>query len=248
MNNRKPAPSGALLPQQDGLPPSVIASAIRNTPPAAWHKNDSEKDSSMPPQDTSTLEFRREQASIVKTIGQRLKSSRELSNLSLSEAARRLGYSNPSKLSKVENATDTNSVPLWLIRDAAQLYDVSTEFLFGLSDDFECGAHRGMTPYLLDQWERMRNRDLRALITLQQRIEAVTAVIPTIRRDAQGVIDAINRLSDLNGDAFLDLRGGSILNAAAVRLKKTAGDALEAERRLRLVLAEPAATETTDET
>lgn len=200
----------------------------------------------MPPQDTSTLEFRREQASIVKTIGARLKSSRELSNLSLSEAARRLGYSNPSKLSKVENATDTNSVPLWLIRDAAQLYDVSTEFLFGLSEDWECGAHRGMTPYLLDQWERMRNRDLRALITLQQRIEAVTAVIPAIRRDAQEVIDAISRLGDLNGDEFLELRGGSILTAAADRLKRTASNALEAERRLHLVPADPTTTTTAE--
>jgi transcriptional regulator with XRE-family HTH domain len=193
-------------------------------------------------------ELRRKQTEAVKTIGARLKASRELSNLSLSEAARRLGYSNPSKLSKVENATDTNSVPLWLIRDAAELYEVSTEYLFGLSDDWECGAHRGMTPYLLDQWDRMRSRDLQALIALQQHVEAATAVIPAIQRDAQGVIDAINRLADLNGDEFLELRGGSILTAAANRLKKSAGDALEAERRLHLVLAEPAAIESTDET
>ena len=191
---------------------------------------------------------RHAQADLVKTIGLRLKASRELCNLSLSEAARRLGYSNPSKLSKVENATDTNSVPLWLIRDAATLYEVSTEYLFGLSEDWECGVHRGMTPYLLNEWDRMRSRDLRALITLQQHLEAATAVIPAIQRDAQCVLDAILRLSDLNGDAFLDLHGGSILNAAAVRLKKTAADALEAERRLHLELTEPAATKSTAET
>lgn len=192
-------------------------------------------------------ELRRKQTEAVKTIGARLKASRVLCNLSLSEAARRLGYANPSKLSKVENATDTNSVPLWLIRDAAELYEVSTEYFFGLSDDWDCGAHRGMTPYLLDQWDRMRSRDLQALIALQQHVEAATSVIPAIQRDAQCVLDAILRLSDLNGDAFLDLQGGSILNAAAVRLKKTAADALEAERRLRLMLAEPAATESTAE-
>lgn len=73
-------------------------------------------------------ELRRKQTEAVKTIGARLKASRVLCNLSLSEAARRLGYANPSKLSKVENATDTNSVPLWLIRDAAELYEVSTEY------------------------------------------------------------------------------------------------------------------------
>ncbi len=189
---------------------------------------------------------RHAQAELVKTIGARLKASRELCNLSLSEAARRLGYSNPSKLSKVENASDTNSVPIRLIRDAARIYEVSTEYLFGLSEDWETGVHRGVTPFLLEQWDRIRNRDLRALVTLQQHIEAATAVIPTIRRDAQGVIDAINRLSDLNGDEFLELRGGSILTAAADRLKKTAADALQAERRLHLVLAEPTATTTAE--
>lgn len=183
--------------------------------------------------------IRHVQAELVKTIGARLKASRELCNLSLSEAARRLGYANPSKLSKVENATDTNSVPLRLIRDAARVYEVSTEYIFGLSDDFEAGVPRGMTPHLLDQWDRMRSRDLQALIALQQKIEAATSVIPTIQRDAQNVIDAINRLTDLNGDAFLDLHGGSILNAAADRLKKSAADALAAERRLRLKLATP---------
>ncbi len=191
--------------------------------------------------------IRHAQADLVKTIGLRLKASRELCNLSLSEAARRLGYANPSKLSKVENATDTNSVPIRLIRDAARIYEVSTEYLFGLSDDFEAGVPRGMTAHLLDQWDRMRSRDLQALIALQKKIEAATVVIPTIQRDAQNVIDAINRLADLNGDAFIDLRGGSILTAAADRLKKTAADAMEAERRLHLVLAEPAATETTAE-
>ncbi len=183
--------------------------------------------------------IRHAQAELVKTIGLRLKASRELCNLSLSEAARRLGYANPSKLSKVENASDTNSVPIRLIRDAARIYEVSTEYLFGLSDDFEAGVPRGMTPHLLDQWDRMRSRDLQVLIALQKHIEAATVVIPAIHRDAQGVIDAIFRLADLNGDAFLDLQGGSILNAAAVRLKKTAADALQAERRLRLKLATP---------
>jgi hypothetical protein len=96
-----------------------------------------------------------------------------------------------------------------------------------------------MTPHLLDQWDRIRLRDLQAIIALQKQIEAAAAVIPAIQRDAQGVIDAIFRLADLNGDAFLDLQGGSILNAAAERLKKTAADALQAERRLRLKLATP---------
>ena len=195
-----------------------------------------------------TPDLRHVQAELVKTIGARLKASRELCNLSLSEAARRLGYANPSKLSKVENATDTNSVPIRLIRDAARIYEVSTEYLFGLSDEWETGVHRGVTPFLMAEWERIRNRDFRVLVELDRHIKAASAVIPAMRRDAQAVIDATNRISELNGADFEELRGGSVLTAAADRLRKTARDALEAERRLHLVLAEPAATDPTDET
>ena len=70
----------------------------------------------------ATNGLRHQQAELVKTIGARLKESRELCNMSLSESARQLGYANPSKLSKVENATDTRSVPFWLIPAAAKLY------------------------------------------------------------------------------------------------------------------------------
>lgn len=235
----------AELSPHDGHPLSTIAESIRNAPPAAWQSTNTPKRKksmiALAANATTTAtpgaRLRLRQLELVKTVGARLKASRELNNLSLSEAAARLGYSNPSKLSKVENATDTNSVPLWLIRDAARIYDVSTEYLFGLNDDWECGVHRGLTPYLLDQWEQMRRRDLQALVGLQQHIEAATSVIPAIQRDAQEILDAIDRLAGMNGDAFLDMRGGSILTAAAERLKKTAREAATAQKRLNLVPA-----------
>lgn len=71
-----------------------------------------------------------EQVAAGETIGARMREARELCNMSQSAAARRLGYSNPSKLSKVEGATDTNSVPLWLIVRAASVYEVSIDYLW----------------------------------------------------------------------------------------------------------------------
>ena len=73
-------------------------------------------------------------------VYKRQRQARELCNLSQSVAAKRLGYLTSAKLSKVEAAADTNSVPLWLIHRAASIYDVSTEFLFGFTDDFEVGS------------------------------------------------------------------------------------------------------------
>jgi transcriptional regulator with XRE-family HTH domain len=180
--------------------------------------------------------LRRKQAEAVKTVGERLKASRELCNLSLSEAARRLGYSNPSKLSKVENATDTNSVPLWLIRDAAELYDVSTDYLFGLADDWETGIPRGMTGWLADRWEQLRRRDVAAMAALGARIDTCATLIPCLAADAREVLEAIRRLEALNPDSWPEIRGGSKLTAAAERLERSANAAAVAEKRLRIEL------------
>ena len=42
---------------------------------------------------------KQEKAAVVRVIGTRMREARELCNMSLSEASKRLGYANPSKLS-----------------------------------------------------------------------------------------------------------------------------------------------------
>ena len=80
---------------------------------------------------------KRDQAELVRVFGERMRRARETMNISLTEAAKRLGYANPSKLSKIENASDTVSIPLWIIPRAAEVYKVSIAFLFGETEDFE---------------------------------------------------------------------------------------------------------------
>lgn len=135
-----------------------------------------------------------EQAELVRVIGDRLRESREMCNLSQSESAKRMGYANPSKLSKVEGATDTNSVPLWLIVRAAKVYEVSVDFLFGLSDDFENREPPGAQSWLLDAWQKMRERDLAALEQLHREIAAVASHTAELVAGAAEVADALTRL------------------------------------------------------
>lgn len=168
--------------------------------------------------DQKRIMTRKEQAAVVRTIGERMRYARELCNLSQSAAAKRLGYANPSKLSKVEAATDTNSVPLWLIRKAAEVYEVSVDFLFGFTDDWEVGARmtqeREVSAWLARAWNDGRERDLLALKQLNDRMcvlrEAITVAI-AMSREANAALD---RFIELNPEFVEDMRGGNrLLNA-----------------------------------
>ena len=174
-----------------------------------------------------------EQAAVVKTIGARMREARELCNMSQSAAARRLGYSNPSKLSKVEGATDTNSAPLWLIVRAARLYDVSIDFLFGASDDFETGLQRPVQTWLIGEWEKSRLADMKALEKLHRRVTAISRLLPTVADEAERTAEAIKRFAEIN-PGFDDMRGGARLAAAAENLIRHAAKANSTIQRFRV--------------
>ncbi|QSB03230.1 helix-turn-helix transcriptional regulator [Methylomonas sp. EFPC1] len=78
-----------------------------------------------------------EKQKIVKTFGQRMIIAREMCGLSGLEAAELLGYANSSKLSKIEHASDPETIPAFLPYKASIVYNVSLDFLFGLSDDWQ---------------------------------------------------------------------------------------------------------------
>lgn len=176
---------------------------------------------------------KREQARLVQVIGARLAEARELCNMSQSVAAQRLGYSNSSKLSKVEGATDTNSVPLWLIVRASKLYDVSIDFLFGTSDDWETGLKRPVQGWLLDTWQAARVRDLAELEKLHRRVAAVSSLLPAVADEAWRVAEAIERFAELNPE-FEEMRGSARLAAAAENLISLAANANGAAQRFRV--------------
>ena len=176
---------------------------------------------------------KQDQASLVQIIGARLREARELCDMPQSVAAKRLGYSNPSMLSKVEGATDSNSVPLWLIVRASRLFDVSIDFLFGTSDDWETGLQRPVQAWLLDTWQAARVRDLAELEKLHRRVAAVSALLPVIADESERTAEAIRRFAEIN-PGFDDMRGGAPLAAAAENLTRHARDANATIQRFRI--------------
>lgn len=178
---------------------------------------------------------KRDQAALVRTIGDRFRESRELCNLSQSEAARRFGYANPSKLSKVELATDTNSVPLWLIVRAAKVYEVSIDFLFGITDDWEVGVPRGIQSWMFDAWEKARQRDLAALEHLHREVVAVSLHTAELVAGIAGATEALAALRT-RSPVFDDLPASASLAARLERLQERARTAEAALQRFRLCL------------
>jgi len=181
--------------------------------------------------------IRQEQAAAVKIIGARMREARELCNLSQQAAAKRLGYSNSSKLSKVEGATDTNSVPLWLILRAAKVYEVSIDFLFGASDDWETGARmtqeREVSTWLHDAFEKARLRDMQTLRLLHDRVQTLSETVADMVALTEEAGLALTRFAELN-PAFEEMRAGSRLVAAVERASNAAKSAKARMARFRM--------------
>lgn len=189
---------------------------------------------------TMSLTTRQEQAAAVKTIGARMRAARELCNLSQSAAARRLGYANPSKLSKVELATDTNSVPLWLIVRAARVYEVSVDFLFGATDDWEVGARmtqeREVSAWMFDTFDKLRQRDMETLKRLHDRVQTLTDAVAVMLAASEDASVALARFAELN-PAFEEMRAGSRLVSAVERASDSAKAAKTKMERFRMECA-----------
>lgn len=175
-----------------------------------------------------------DQLQLIRTIGERLRTAREMNLLSQSEAARRLGYKNPSKLSKCEGASDTSSVPLWLLVAASRMYSVSLDFLTGESDDFEPGHPRLAQEWLLDAWQVARERDLRALERVHLEVMTTTAMTAAVVAAVRGVGEALTVFRSRN-EGFDDAPASAMLTGRVARLESAARDADMRLRKLRLM-------------
>ena len=169
---------------------------------------------------------KQQQAQMIKTIGARMKEARNLAGYSQSKAAEILGYKNSSKLSKVEQATDTNSIPLWLIQRAALVYEVSVDWLFGLSDDWEI-SHRMLQERNTEHWlfshmEKKRLEAIQILKNLHDRIEVVSVAVKSSVKAVYDVVDALDKVRNINKNFDEDIRGGNSLLKAVEKAHEIA--------------------------
>lgn len=159
-------------------------------------------------------------AAIVITIGRRLIEARELTGMGQADAAQMLGM--PLKvLVRHERPNDRLTVSLTLIQRAAEAYEVSMDFLFGVSDDWETGARmtqeRAVSRWLFREFDSARCEQIAELRRIHNRIELLGGVIRRIAEHGDLVVSAFDRFRELN-PAFEDARGGANLESSIDRL------------------------------
>lgn len=78
----------------------------------------------------------KKEVELIKIIAPRLRDARQLCEHTLTEAANLLGV-NFNDLKKIEHSADVCHVPIWLIKKAAEVYSVPSDFLLGIIGDFD---------------------------------------------------------------------------------------------------------------
>lgn len=230
-------PQPAHVGQVEETPPSETASPALAAEPLADDNGD----------DSETIfpfAHRHERAALVKTIGARMREARELNNLSQQVAARRLGFARASDLARVESAADIDSIPAWLIRRAADCYNVTVDYLFGFVQDWDIGGRaaqeREVSGWLFREMDQARRQYLEEMARLDRRIAALGQMIPALLTDVEEVTHALGRVRALNQAFDEDMRGSARLADAVEKLGATAADANAALRRCKFVTGNPA--------
>lgn len=138
-------------------------------------------------------------------------------------AAKRLGLPTSSRLSKIEGAADARSVPDWVKDRAADLYQVSIDYLYGRTDIWETGTRmtqeREVGVYLLEAMETMRKRDMEVFAKLHDHIEGLRASLALTHKESMRLMDGIRRFSGLNPD-FEEMRGSAMIVGPAERVSE----------------------------
>lgn len=155
----------------------------------------------------------KEQVRAVMQVGERLRQAREMNGWEVSEAARRLGFENAGSLSRLEHAKHVSAIPLYIIPRAAQVYGVSTDYLHGLTDDLSIAPalrmRRDVAVWLANEMERSRQRDIDAMLLLQEQVELVFGGTRDVALAVEELCAAVDYLRNRSVVKFENMPGSS---------------------------------------
>ncbi|MDO9225196.1 MAG: helix-turn-helix transcriptional regulator [Pseudomonadota bacterium] len=155
-----------------------------------------------------------EKARLIRTIGSRLVEARKIAGFTQIEAARLLGYP-VHKLKKLESAENVVTVAFWLLRRAAEVYQCTVDFIYGLSNDpgmtsLENAYEFGVSKWLFREFEaryREEAAELRAFGKRAAIIERLILEQASLADESAASLAAIRAKNVF----FDDLIGGATL-------------------------------------
>lgn len=150
---------------------------------------------------------------LLKTIGLRFAEARGLCMYTLGDAAKLLGV-HKDDLRKVENSVGIDHVPNWLIKNAAELYLVPTDYLFGLIEDFDANdaevfRGRDNQAALIRVQAELSSLNLSIQIKLNNQLIALNTAIAAASISLDEIDRAFLRFYGFNSVIFEDLKGSA---------------------------------------
>lgn len=166
---------------------------------------------------------RHDQAILSKEIGVRMRESRLMVGFSQSDSASKLGYQNSTKLSKIEKG-QSSAVPLWLIRRACIEYDVSADYLLGITetmerDDVSHASLRELHAFIFANFDRRHAQDIAMLVSLRKRLEVIEEFIVLASMQMKQLDEAMQCVE--GNSEWQDLVGSNRLKVYMERLSHT---------------------------
>lgn len=175
---------------------------------------------------------RADQVLLAQQIGERMLEAREMQGYSQIRAGQLFGYSNGSKLAKIEGGRESSQVPAWVLKRAGQVYDVSVDYLLGNTERMEVDeqrsqAARDMIILMRDQWEQQQWRDTLIIRSALDRVTAMEEDIQLLSSQLNEAVMALSRIEKLNPEHWDEIRGGSrlqsVMKRAAATVRATEG-------------------------
>jgi transcriptional regulator with XRE-family HTH domain len=173
----------------------------------------------------------KDEVAIIKIVGGRMAEARALCKLPRHVAAERLGIAD-DLLAKIEEGVDVETMPLKLVRQASLVYDVSVDFLFGFSNDWEVTEEtkqdREFAAYLHQAQTQLFSRWAVKQMRLERQVEAMAPAAGTLTDEIEAIVEALNTFKGMNPE-FDKLPAGSMLQ---YRINRAGEKANEARRAL----------------
>lgn len=172
---------------------------------------------------TTNTPSKQDQAVLSCEVGMRMRESRMMSGLSQVDAAKRLGYENSSKLAKIEKG-QSSRIPLWVIRKAAILYDVSCDYLFGVTetmerDDVSHASLRELHAFMFADFDKRHAQDVAVMMAIRLKLETIEQMIVLASMQAKQLEEAKQFVEVL--PEWQEIRGGNRLVSYIDRLNHT---------------------------